>query len=319
MTPSLTILGCGYVGGALAAVAAASGHPVTAVTRNLASAERLRAISGVRVVVATLADNDWQAAVGPPSDWVVNCVSAASPDAAGYRASYVDGNRSALAWLAQAADRPLTYVYTSSTSVYPQTDGSWVAEDDAAPVDDGPATRCLLRQAEELVLAAPPASAADRPLTHRHFVLRLAGIYGPGRHHLLDQVAQGVPVMGGNPDAYLNLIHRDDAVTAILAACRAAPAVRGGVFNIADGNPATKAQIVGWVAAELGVAPPQMDPAAARVRHNPFGGSATAPNRRIAVERARAVLGWQPQFTDFAAGYRPLLAVVRGVPGAGRA
>lgn len=291
----LVIFGCGYVGGALARRAAAAGMRVTGLTRNAGRAAEL-AEQGVHMVVADLASSDWKAQVPPGAELVVNCVSAADGTPAGYRRSYVEGTRAILEWAAAGARPVGTLVYTSSTGVYPQGDGAVV--DESAPTGGASATAAILVEAEHLVRSATPTPCA------RSFVLRLAGIYGPGRHSLLDQLRAGAEVINGRGEHRLNLIHRDDAVGAILACLHAPGPVAGGVFNLSDGHPEPKAEVVAWLAARLGRASPQFDTTGPSIRR----GGAGVPDRVIANGAIRRVLGWEPLYPSFREGYAALLA-----------
>lgn len=300
----LVVLGAGYVGGALVRAALGRGLRVTALTRNAEAAESLAALPGVEAVVADLASHAWHARVGA-AEFAVNCVSSGGGGLAGYRHSYVEGMRSVLAWAAAdgagTAAGGGTLLYTSSTSVYPQDGGARVDED--APTDGAGETAQVLREAERLLLAGHP----------RAFVLRLAGIYGPGRHHLLDQLRAGADTLPGLGDHRLNLIHRDDIVSGIFAALAASAAgsvagsgspergVSGGIFNLADDHPVPKAELVGWLAARLGRPAP-------RFSGQPAGGRrAVTPDRIIDNTKARRVLGWRPAFPSFREGYAAIL------------
>ncbi|MBI5422648.1 MAG: NAD-dependent epimerase/dehydratase family protein [Opitutae bacterium] len=290
----LVIFGCGYVGSALADAALARGARVTALTRNAEKASALRA-RGVAVVEADLANDGWHGRI-ERADFVANTVSASAPTPEGYRASYVDGMRSILAWAARA---PVgTLAYTSSTGVYPQGGGARVEE--SASTEGASPTGRVLVEAENLLRGAAPAVVA------RSFVLRCAGIYGPGRHYLLNALRAGQTRFGGEPNFRMNLIHRDDIVAAMLACFAASAGVTSEGFNLSDGAPATRAELVSWLAHEIGVPAPQFDGAVASVRK---GGEPT-PDRIIVAEKIRRVLGWTPAFPDFRAGYRPLLGKV---------
>ena len=137
------------------------------------------------------------------------------------------GNRNLIEWLRPAP--PRRYVYTSSTSVYGQNDGSLVVE--TIPITaDGNGQ--ILVATENLLLAAAsggasvPASASDEgspgrsPHPFPSVILRLAGIYGPGRGHWLKQFLRGEARLEGNGSRFLNMIHRDDVVGAIIAALK---------------------------------------------------------------------------------------------------
>ena len=286
------LFGCGYVGAALAVSLRADGARVTALTRNAARAEELRS-RGVDVVAADLAGTDWHARIAAPVDAVVNTVSAADPTPAGYRRSYVDGTRSILAWAERLPRPPAVAVYTSSTGVYPQGGGARVEESAST---GGSPTGDILVEAENLLLGAAPR------IVGRTFVLRLAGIYGPGRHSLLDQLRAGAETINGRGDHRLNLVHRDDVVGAIRAALAAPAPVAGGVFNVSDGAPAAKAEVVAWLAARLGRATPAFDAASPSIRR----GGAGVPDRIIANDRLRAALGWMPRYPGYREGYAAL-------------
>lgn len=292
------VFGCGYVGAALAEQAAAQGARVQALTRNREKAEQLRA-RGIEVMIGDLAAADWHAQVEAGPDWVVNTVSAAEPTPEGYRRSYVDGTRSILAWAA-AGGRPVgTIVYTSSTGVYPQ--GGGVEVDETAPTAGASVTGSILVEAEDLLRAAP-ASAVGR-----WFILRLAGIYGPGRHHLLNSLRAGAAELPGTGEFRLNLAHRDDIAAALLACALAPAAVRNEVFNVSDDAPATRAEVAGWLAARLGLVVPRFAGSGAGSARK---GGAAAPDRIIRSRRIRDVLGWTPRFADFRAGYASILGEV---------
>lgn len=283
----LVIFGCGYVGAAVAREALRGGARVTALTRNEATASLLRA-EGIDTVVADLATDTWHERIAGAPELALNCVSSGGGGMDGYRRSYVDGMTSIVRW-AQRHGKVGTCVYTSSTSVYPQGDGIQV--DESAPTIEASERGQVLLEAEARLRSGHDA-------WHRWFVLRLAGIYGPGRQHLVEQVRGGA--VSGNGAHHLNLIHRDDIVTAIRA-CLAAPAtVADEIFNVADDGAATKAEIVTWLAAHLGVPPP-------RFTGESFGMlRRTTPDRMIANAKLKTRLGWRPQFPTFREGYANL-------------
>lgn len=285
----LVVLGCGYVGAELARQAVARGVSVTAVTRNAAKADALRA-GGVEAIVADLASDAWHGRVAGGADWVLNCVSSGGGGTAGYQHSYVGGMGSVLAW-ARSRGPAGTVVYTGSTSVYPQGEGAVV--DETAPTDRVGERPRILLEAETMLRAGAGAAA-------RWFVLRLAGIYGPGRHHLLEQVRAGE--VAGRGDYRLNLIYRDDIVAGIWGALGAAPTVANEIFNLADDGAATKAEMVGWLAARLGVAAPRFTGEAAAGRR------LVTPDRVIANAKAKGTLGWRPAFPSFREGYEKILS-----------
>lgn len=290
----LVIFGCGYVGSALAQTALAAGARVEALTRNPEKAAALRAAGLADVVVADLSATDWHRQLAGRADLVVNCVSSGGPHA--YRASYVGGMASILAWAVKAGQPIGTLVYTSSTAVYPQGGGAVVTE--SLPAEGATPNGAIIRESEILLQQAAPAAV------RRHFILRLAGIYGPGRHHLLDQLRAGADRLGGAGEHRLNLAHRDDIVSAIMACLGAPAAVGSEVFNVADSAPASRAEVVRWLAARLGRPEPALDGSATARR-----GGAPMPDRVINSARIRRVLGWHPRYSDYRMGYEKLLSL----------
>ena len=287
----LVIFGCGYVGTAVALEAATRGWSVTALTRNAASAIVLRE-QQIETVVADLAGDAWHAQIAGDADFVLNCVSSGGRGVDGYRHSYVDGMRSILAW-ARRRGAAGTLVYTSSTSVYPQGGGMTVEE-------SAPTLAAEAGERAKLLLAAEDELRAAEGAVGRWFILRLAGIYGPGRHHFIDQVRAGEAA--GTGEAHLNLIHRDDIVAAINACFNAPATVRNEVFNVVDDAPARKAAITAWLATQLGVAPPRFTGEAVSERRG------LTPDRVISNAKLRRALGWAPRYPSFCEGCANLLS-----------
>ena len=288
----LTIVGCGYVGTAVAREACRAGLRVEALTRNPGRAAELAAL-GAHTVVADLATDTWHGRLTPGADLVLNCVSSGGGGLDGYRRSYVEGMRSLLAWAQR--DPAGTLVYTSSTSVYPQ--GGGVVVDEEAPTEGAGETGRILLEAEELLRRGSGACG-------RWFILRLAGIYGPGRHHLLDQVRTGAAEIAGSGAQHLNLAHRDDICAAVFAAFSAPVSLSGGIFNVADDAPAPKTEVVRWLAEQLGRPAPRFTGGAASARR----GFASPPDRLISNAKLKAKLGWQPRYPSFREGYAAILS-----------
>ena len=291
---SVMIFGCGYVGKALAEVLLSNGVRVGALTRNAEKAAALWDLGLSEVVVAELSDEAWHAQVSDSYESVVNCVSSAGGGIDGYRKSYLEGQRAILKW-AQGR-RIQTYLYTSSTSVYPQDGG--VRVDETADTSEAPPTGQVLRESEQLLADAGDAFGA-------WYVLRLAGIYGLGRHYLLDMLRSGETVIPGVGDYFLNLIHRDDIVAAICTAISQPQSAKSGIYNVADNKPATKAELVGWLAEQLQQPAPRFDPDHVSPRLKRRGGR--MPSRAISNLKLRQALGWHPRYDDFRAGYEGLL------------
>ncbi len=290
---SVFIVGCGYVGIALAQRLLSSGAQVGALTRNRQQVERLRAIGVHECVVADLDDPRWMEQVGGDYRILVNCVSSAGGGLAGYKKSYVDGQKVALAWAqTHGVER---YMYTSSTSVYPQQRGEQV-DCTAATEPASDTAQCLL-QAEDLVQQAAA-------VFERHFVFRLAGIYGPERHFLLDQLRQGAGVIAGRGDYTLNLIHRDDIVELLVLAMQHPKAI-SGIYNVADQGAVHKTEVLAWLAQQTGQPLPTFDPKmhSSRLRRR----SGNIPDRIVCSLQTRQAFDWQPRYRDYRMGYAALL------------
>ena len=282
----LAVFGAGYVGGELIRQGLALGLKATALTRNPTRAAELSAL-GAESIVADLATDQWHGQIAGGADFVLDCAGAGGGGVDGYRRTYVDGLRSIFAWAGKA---PVgTLVYTSSTSVYPQSGGIMVTED--APTLGGRDTAQVLVEAEDVVRTLGDG------VCRRWFILRLAGIYGPGRHQLLDQLRAGATELRSSGDQHLNLIHRDDICAAIWAAFAAPAAIGHLVFNVADDGAVTRAALVDWLAARLGRLPPRFTGEATP------GGRRITPDRIVVNERLKTTLGWRPRFPTFREGF----------------
>lgn len=290
---SVMIFGCGYVGAALANKLLKSGVRVGALTRNAEKAARLKAAGVSEVVVEDLHSTAWHSVLTDSYEAVVNCVSSAGGGLEGYRKSYVEGQQSILKWAENRSIR--TYIYTGSTSVYPQDGG--IEVDEAADTSAASPTGQLLLESEQILANAPHRFAA-------WYVLRLAGIYGPGRHYLLDKLRAGETVIPGVGDYFLNLIHLDDIVSAICRLLADAESVHSGIYNLADNCPTTKAEVVEWLAGKLHLPSPKFDPDQVPPRLQRRGGR--MPSRRISNRKFCQTFAWQPMHPDFRSGYEAL-------------
>lgn len=272
----ILIAGCGYLGAALCAeLSGPAGAEIFALRRSGAPPP-----PGARALRADLCDPGSLRAL--PSD-IEAAIFAAAPgsggrNAAGYQRTYVEGPRNLLAALAQRGGlRRLLYI--SSTSIYERGDGGWVDE-------DTPAAPAGFRG--RLLLEGERAAAQGG---HRCIVLRLGGLYGPGRNRLLRQVARGQAAFRPR---YTNRIHRDDAAGAAahLLRLRAPRSLYLGV----DAEPAPEEAVLRWLAAQLGAPAPAAAPPGAPVA-----------NKRCSSARLQRS-GYALRFPSFREGYAALLA-----------
>jgi nucleoside-diphosphate-sugar epimerase len=187
---TLWCIGCGDLGTGIGAALAADGWNVIGVRRHPAAESPFP-----QVALDVLANPEGLKAL-PAPDFVVYTVTPSQRTEAAYQAAYVEGVRQVLSVLSAPLRR---FVLVSSTGVYHQSQGEWVDETTAA-IPQGFSGKALL-DGETLV------RHSGLPAT----VVRLSGIYGPGRHRLIERARSQQPAVR-HPPAWTNRIHRDDAV-----------------------------------------------------------------------------------------------------------
>jgi nucleoside-diphosphate-sugar epimerase len=280
------IVGCGYVGLPLGAELAQQGHQVSGLRRSPGAANELAAV-GIKPLVADITQPTELARLPAEYDWVVNCVASGGGGEDEYRAVYLRGTQNLLEWLAPAP--PQKFVYTSSTSVYGQTDGSTVTE--TSPAEPVLETGKILVATERALLEA--AQVKQFPAV----VLRLAGIYGPARGYWLRQYLKGEAKMVGEGKRVLNQIHREDVIGAIIAALERGRS--GSIYNVVDDEPVSQLALFQWLAGELDRAlPPSVseDQTTARKRG--------VTNKRVSNAKLKVELGYALKYPTFREGYR---------------
>ncbi len=290
----ILVAGCGYVGSELARVLVAEGHQVWGLRRRpQALPQGVRAAGADLTQPARLAEL-FARSDGPRGlDVVVYAAAADGGDEAAYRRAYVDGPRNLLEALRRAGERPRRSFFTSSTGVYAQDDGSWVDED--SPTEPTSFRGARVLEGERLLLAS------EIPAT----VVRLGGIYGPGRTRLAERVRRGEAELPTGPTRWTNRIHRDDAAGILrhLIALELAGRSPGAVYVGVDDEPASQADVLRWLARRLGVELPDRaeSPAA------PTSARAPGRNKRCRNARIRA-LGYRFRYPTFREGYEALLS-----------
>lgn len=262
------VAGCGYLGLAVARQLHARGWEVAGITRRAESAQALQN-EPFGVLACDLGDRAALSLLGA-FDAVIHCASSGRGGAESYRRVYLEGMRNLIEAFPAAR-----LIFTGSTSVYAQTDGSWVSEE--SPAQPTRETGLILREAEETLLAAGGT------------VARLAGIYGPDRWALLQKFQAGEAVIEGDGLRWVNQIHRADAASAL--GFLLAPSVAAGVYNVADGTPATQREIFTAFAEHFQrPLPPVEAPKLDRKRG--------WTHKRVSPAKLLA-LGWKPLYPSF--------------------
>lgn len=287
-TPSpqrVLIVGCGYLGLAAAQRFLAAGCIVAGVRRSSDSSDEL-STSGIQPLVGDVARpetwQDW------PRDWdvVVNAVSSSRGGPDVYREVYLAGTRHLIEWI---GPRLRCYVHIGSTSVYAQTDGSWVDED--SPTAPSTETGRVLVETERSLRSAHATAGFPAIL------LRVSGIYGPGRGHLLKQLLNGEARIEGDGSRWINMVHRDDAASAIEAVARRGEP--GRIYNVTDDCPVRQGDFLRWLAREYELPEPPVSEAVEGTSRK-----RGLTQKRVLNARLRRETGWEPQYPDYQTGYR---------------
>jgi nucleoside-diphosphate-sugar epimerase len=261
------VFGCGYLGLRVAKLWLQAGETVYAVTRSSHRALELQTI-GLKPLVADITNPPSMTKI-PEVRTVLFAVGYDRSSADSIHRVYVDGLANALAALPPQVER---FIYVSSTGVYGQSNGNWVDEDSPCnPVRAG-GVACL--DAERTL--------TTHPLGQRSIILRMAGIYGPGRIPRRKDLQAGRPIAAPS-EGYLNLIHVDDAARAVLAAERCSPIP--ALYCIADGQPVPRHQYYDQLAQLIHAPRPAFTtPAAGSPAMERAGSSKRISSRRFAVE-----------------------------------
>ena len=233
------VVGCGYLGGRVARLWRDAGDEVYATTRGA----RVDALSRAGLHPLTL--DVTQGGTGRALPAVDTAVFAVGRSGGATMSDvHIQGLRRVLDALSGSA---VQVIYVSSTGVYAQDTGEWVDEGSVCePAREG-GRACL--SGEQLLFAHERGRDA--------VVLRLAGLYGNGRVPHEADVAAGRSI-AGSPDAYLNLIHVEDAARCVVTA--ATPrSVAGRTYNVSDGHPPTREDFVALVATRLGLESPRFE------------------------------------------------------------
>lgn len=281
---SLLIFGAGYSGKAIARVFKEAGHAVTGTTRSAEKADALRhaGIAPLLYDGQTLTDALLQA-LGSATHLVQSVSPGPEGDAL---PALLSGRLTTLApcleWIG----------YLSTVGVYGDHGGSWVTEETACKPEASRGAERLIAERDWLALG----QEAALPVA----VLRLSGIYGPGRNTFIN-LAQGTARRLVKPGQVFNRIRVEDIAG---AAHHLATARLGGIYNVTDDEPAPPQDVVTEAARLMGIAPPpEQDFATAEL--SPMARSFYGKNQRVSNAKLKAT-GFVFQFPEYRASLAQL-------------
>lgn len=273
------VLGAGDLGTEAGLRFIAAGHRVTAWRRR---PELLPDSFGTRRVDLGDAGTELPT-IDADTDIVVFTPAAPERSEEAYRRTYLSAAHRVFHALARDGVDPKRFLLISSTAVYGDAAGGWVDED--TPISPRTETARILAETEELVRGSAAAPV----------ILRLAGIYGPGRNHLITQMRDG---NARTPDktVWTNRIHRDDAAAAIVHLCTLEPRPAQLYLGV-DQEPAGLAEVQAFLAESLGVPQPPVGEAPVN-----RGGDRRLSNARLLST------GFRFAFPTYREGYASVLA-----------
>lgn len=278
------VIGCGYLGERVARLWKARGAHVHVTTRSANRAEWWRAQGYTPHVL----DVTSPSTLGelPLSQTVLYAVGHDRSKETSIHQVQVDGLRWVLEALPAETGR---FLYISSTGVYGQSEGEWVDETSPTQPRREGGRACLA--AEQLL--------AVHPLGMRSLVLRLAGLYGPGRLPHREQLAQGLPLQI-REEGFLNLIHVDDAARIILLAEERGTPPR--TYVVSDGHPVRRGDYYAEYCRLIGAPPPCFIPP-------PPGDEPTraAESKRIRIDRVMRELSPDFLYPSYREGLAAIL------------
>ena len=283
------VFGCGYLGHRVAKLWRERGDLVHVTTRSADRGHELSA-EGFHPIQLDVTVPDTLSGL-PEVDTALIAIGFDRSAGLSIHETYVTGLTNLLAAI---QPRPSRIIYISSTGVYGQSDDGWVDEQSACRPEREGGRACLA--AEQLL--------RNHEFGPRAIILRLAGIYGPGRIPHFDRIVGGQPIPV-QPSGYLNLIHVDDAARTVIAAGERAMPPK--IYVVADGTPVRRGEFYAEVARRTGSpAPVFLEPRVGSSATFRSAGSKRVSNHKLLQEMEIAF-----SFPDYRTG---LEAIFRSKP-----
>lgn len=272
------IVGCGYIGERIARAYSATGDDVTCMVRSPEHGAQLQS-AGFTTLISGLDDKSAIA----PLDLTGRVLFYLVPPPGG---GIIDSRARNFIDIALQSASPDKIVYMSATSVYGEIDGRVVTEETVPHPDSAMGKRRL----DAETAFRDYGKAAGVPVV----VLRVSGIYGPGRLPLM-QISQGHPLLNEDEAGPSNRIHADDLTAVSVAAAELG--FDGDVFNVSDGNPSSMTSYFNACADALNLPhQPQVPLSEARLVMSPLMYSYVSQSRVIdnkkMLERLNIQLGY---------------------------
>jgi len=185
--------------------------------------------------------------------------------------------------------------YLSTVGVYGDHDGAWVDETSECRPKSVRSVARVKAESEWLAFGARAGVSVA--------VLRLSGIYGPGRNAFVN-LAEGSARRLVKPGQVFNRIHVEDISAAVEGAfARKA----SGLFNITDDEPAPPQDVVAYAAELMGVAPPpEQDFETAEL--SPMARSFYGENKRVANGLSKSALGLDYAYPNYRSAFARMWA-----------
>jgi len=272
------IFGYGFIGTAFAETACAAGYEITATAR---TQEKREALLAQGLVAIDPADHDALAQAIRNTEALL---ITPAPDDDGCPAfAVLSGFDLSDKWIG----------YLSTTGVYGDRNGGWVFEDSVLRPTSTEGRRRV--------------RAESQWLTRGAHIFRLPGLYGPGRN-VIERLMDGTARHIHKPGHVFSRLHHDDCATALMASL--SHPHPGGIYNLCDDEPAPADVVLEYAASLTGLPLPPVitwdDPALSGKMLRFYN-----DNKRVSNARAKAELGWRPQYPTYWEGLNAILSSIQ--------